>query len=140
MVYCVHMTGELATSYAKKLRKNATLPETIIRSFLKGVGIKHRFQRTIRVSPGNYRFADFYFPALRLIIEIDGKYHDNPGQQAKDRYREDEILRVRNSFSIARFTNQEVLSNPEMVIDFLLERMKERFYEVKGTTKKLRIA
>ena len=53
----------------KELRNNATLEETLLWSKLKHsqLGLKFRRQHSI----GGY-IVDFYCPAKRLVIEIDG--------------------------------------------------------------------
>ena len=91
-------------SNAKHLRENMTNAELILWNKLKGkqfFGLKFRRQHPI------HRFiADFYCHKLKLIIEIDGEYHQRQDQKEYDIER-DEILRF-NDIKVLRFTNNEV--------------------------------
>jgi len=55
----------------------------------------------------HYFIADFYCAKARLIVEIDGGYHQQ--QEAYDRYRE-RIL-IEKGFRVIRFKNKEVMEN-----------------------------
>jgi very-short-patch-repair endonuclease len=63
---------------------------------------------------GGYR-ADFYWPALGLVVETDGlRYHRTPAQQAKDRERD-------QAYAIAgltplRFTHAQIAFEADKVI------------------------
>jgi very-short-patch-repair endonuclease len=58
--------------------------------------------------------VDFYCPSEKLIIEVDGAYHQNPDQQVKDAIR-DSVIRRRLGFKTVRFTNEQILQNMPMV-------------------------
>lgn len=56
------------------------------------------------VIDGNIYFADFYIPEKRIIIEIDGGYHDSKCQKEKDRKRTKDlkfagtkVVRIKNA-------------------------------------------
>jgi very-short-patch-repair endonuclease len=62
--------------------------------------------------------VDFLWPELRLVVETDGlRYHRTPGQQAKDRLR-DQVL-VAAGFIVLRFTHAQVRYEPEHVVSTL---------------------
>jgi leucyl-tRNA synthetase len=107
------------------LRQNATTAERAFRSLLRDVGIQHYFQKPVKVDNG-YRYIDFYFPHLRLAIEIDGSYHNDPSQQIKDQEREEEIIE-KLPVTFIRFTNQQVLDNPELLLDTLFGHIRNKF-------------
>jgi len=67
--------------------------------------------------------VDFYCPALKLAIEIDGDSHFQPGEQAKDRRRERHI----ESFGIQflRFRNNEVRENLVGVLEAIYRKVHE---------------
>ena len=65
---------------------------------------------------GNY-IADFYCPKTRLVIEMDGGQHYSAEGKEKDRLR-DEYL-VRAGIIVLRFSDREVLENPETVLEKL---------------------
>ena len=62
---------------------------------------------------------DFYCPALRLCIELDGSIHDSVEAHQKDVDRT--AFLNQNRISVLRFRNEEVEGNVEEV----LERIRE---------------
>ncbi|MCS6997192.1 MAG: endonuclease domain-containing protein [Casimicrobiaceae bacterium] len=69
-----------------------------------------RFRRQRPIGP---YIVDFYCPAWRLVIEIDGYSHDHEAA-----YRQDEARRrflEQHGLRVLRFTNDEVLRNLEGV-------------------------
>ena len=79
-----------------------------------------KFRRQFSVGP---YVVDFYCPALKLAIEIDGDSHFQPGDQAKDRKRERHI----ESFGIQflRFRNNEVRENLRGVLEAIYRKVEE---------------
>ncbi len=72
-------------------------------------GIKFRRQYAVE------RFIfDFYCPAARLIIELDGSVHDEPTQRERDHART-AALEARN-YRVIRFRNEEVLADLPAVL------------------------
>ncbi len=71
--------------YRRELRQNMTPPEVVLWAHLKGksMGVKFRRQHSI----GRY-IVDFFCPAKRLVVEVDGDHHGEPRQQAYDRARD----------------------------------------------------
>jgi very-short-patch-repair endonuclease len=58
--------------------------------------------------------VDFYWPELRLVVETDGlRYHRTPGQQAKDRVRDQ--IHTAAGLTPLRFTRAQVSYEPEHV-------------------------
>lgn len=76
------------------------------------------------------RFADFSIPSLKLIIEIDGGYHDVLEQQIKDRDREKEIKRA-TGYNIVRFTNAQVENDPNLLFETLIDLLRNKFEYLK---------
>ena len=104
--------------YAKKMRNQPTEAESLLWNVLSGKkldGFKFRRQHII----GNY-ITDFICLKSNLIIEIDGLIHQLPENIVSDKERtkwlEDE------GFRVIRFTNKEVLSN----LDFVLDEIKKQ--------------
>jgi very-short-patch-repair endonuclease len=91
--------------YAKDLRKRQTDAEKIVWEMLRD----RRFQnlKFRRQHPIFDFVADFYCHSLKLIVEIDGGYHDLPEQvrydQERDQYFEE------YSYNVMRFPNKDVL-------------------------------
>lgn len=75
-------------------------------------GLKFRRQHAI----GNY-VADFYCPALKLIVEIDGDVHILGNRPAKDLVRE-RYLQNRG-LKVVRVTNNNIRQNMEGVLEHL---------------------
>ena len=101
--------------FARGLRKNMTDAERLIWSKLKRKQIKgHQFyrQKILR----NY-IVDFFCPAAKLVIEIDGGQHFSPEWAKKDTVRDGYLASL--GLTVLRFTDTEVLKN----IDGVLERI-----------------
>jgi len=73
------------TYAARKLRREMTLPEGLLWQRLRGkqTGFKFRSQHPI----GPY-VVDFYCSSARLVVEVDGRAHDNAGRIERDRARD----------------------------------------------------
>jgi very-short-patch-repair endonuclease len=70
---------------ASHLRRNLTPPEARLWSCLKAKSVAgYRFRRQHPIGP---YILDFYCPAARLAVEVDGALHDFPDQQAHDERR-----------------------------------------------------
>ena len=59
--------------------------------------------------------VDFYCPAIRLAIELDGGQHNDPRHQARDQRRS--RLLENKGITVVRFWNNDVLENIEGVWD-----------------------
>jgi len=97
---------------AQSLRKNETEEEKILWGKLRNNqlgGYKFRRQHPISLY-----IADFYCHKLKLIIEIDGEYHNLAEQKEKDKERT-QILES-NGLELIRFTNQQIRENLNEVI------------------------
>lgn len=69
--------------------------------------------------------VDFLWPELRLIVETDGlRYHRTPGQQAKDRTRDQALVAA--GFTALRFTHAQVTYDPDHV-ENTLRAIRRRF-------------
>lgn len=102
------------TAFARRLRRKQTLAERILWILLRDrdlEGYKFRRQHPI----GSY-FADFVCPKHKLVIEIDGISH--VGRERQDAARDDFLLE--SGFSVVRFTDEQVHSNPDRVASDIL--------------------
>ncbi len=103
-------------SRARELRANGTVPERILWSLLRDRrlgGVKFRRQHPV----GPY-VVDFYGPSHALVVEIDGRSHDDRGipDHERQRYLED-VAHLR----VFRLSNDDVLQDRESVIFGLLK-------------------
>ena len=104
---------------AQYLRENMTEAELLLWEELKGnklCDLKFRRQHPI-----HKYIADFYCHKIKLIIEIDGDYHQKEEQKEYDIKRTDDLnfLNIR----VIRFTNEDVENN----IDKVLSEIKKYF-------------
>ena len=97
---------------AKQLRERLTAAESALWDKLKG----NQFYRLKfrRQHPINKYIADFYCHELKLIIEIDGGYHESEEQINIDLERE-KILAY-NNYKVVRFSNKDVENNINSVL------------------------
>jgi len=96
---------------ARRMRNNPTEAEAAIWNYLRDeqCGAKFRRQHII-----DDFIADFVCLELRLIIEVDGGYHNEAEQKESDEAR-DRVLKY-YGFKTLRFTNEEVLCNTDDVV------------------------
>ena len=88
-------------SYAKEHRRNPTKAEAELKRKLLNWKIRFRSQRTY-----DYYIVDFLIPEKLLIIEVDGKYHENTQEYDSRRQKYLENL----GFTVFRITNETVLN------------------------------
>src|SRR5215216_260381 len=90
---------------ARALRRAMTLPEVVLWQALRGGVGGLRFRRQHPIGP---YVLDFYCPAIRLAVEVDGAVHDIPNQAAHD-LRRDAWLAAQG-IQVLRFLAADVLS------------------------------
>jgi len=96
---------------AKKLRKTQTPAEEYLWRYLRNRQLDgHKFYRQ---HPIGKFIVDFYCPAEKLIIELDGDIHDN--RQKYDETRDNKLKA--SGFRVVRFRNEQVLSDISMVLN-----------------------
>lgn len=112
-------------SKAQFLRRNETIAEKLLWEKLRNnqlEGLKFRRQH-----PVNIYIADFYCHKFKLIIELDGDYHNQEEQKQKDEVRT-EVLGL-NDLKIIRFKNEEVEQDINQVLTTIknkIEQLKEK--------------
>lgn len=105
--------------FSKNLRKEMTDAEHKLWRYLQGKQIKNlQFYRQKII--GNY-IVDFYCPAAKIIIEVDGSQHYRMEGLRKDKIRDEYLLK--HGFKILRFNDLDVLKNIEGVFDSILEEL-----------------
>jgi very-short-patch-repair endonuclease len=102
--------------FAAQNRKNQTEAESILWSLLQKRQLRVPFRRQHII--GNY-IADFACLPLKLIIEVDGGYHSLSEQQVNDAERTAWL--ESKGFTVLRFTNEEITSNTNNVINKIKE-------------------
>ncbi|MGO9917482.1 MAG: endonuclease domain-containing protein [Isosphaeraceae bacterium] len=105
-------------SRARELRANATIPERILWGMLRDrrfAGVKFRRQHPV----GPY-VVDFYCPSHALVVELDGRSHDDRG--TSDRERQNYLENVAH-LRVFRISNDDVLRDRESAILGLLKTL-----------------
>ena len=105
------MHNPVLTSVARELRKNMTPQEQRLwYRFLWRHPVKFRRQAVI----GRF-IADFYSPAAKLVIELDGSQHYSPNGIEHDRERT--VCLEQYGLTVIRFSNREIDSEFEAVCE-----------------------
>lgn len=108
---------------AAAMRNNPTEPERRLWMALRDKrfnGYKFRRQAVI-----GGRIADVFCPAKGLVVEIDGEAHDRDNDLVRDRRLSDAT-----GFVALRFTNDDVMRNPEGVLvalELALDGQRDRW-------------
>ena len=108
-------------SAARRLRRKTSLPEVLLwQEFRrKAGGFKFRNQHRV----GRY-VVDFYCPAAKLAIEIDGLAHDMGDQPRRDEMRT-EFLSTQG-IAVLRILASDVLKSPVDVAEAIVAHCRER--------------
>ncbi len=105
----------------KSLRNNLTPAEAKLWSVLKDSGFKDRkFRRQHSIE--NY-IVDFYCPAGKIIIELDGQVHMDAMQAQYDAERDKRLTELGNK--VLRFENKFVFSDLDGVLGVIEEHFKQ---------------
>lgn len=110
------MEYELLKNNAIHNRQYATEAERLLWHYLKEKKIGYKFRRQHIV--GEY-ITDFINLKHKLIIEIDGKYHQEVEQVKKDAQRTQYL--EQKGYTVIRFTNEEIFNHMEDVIKKIKE-------------------
>src|SRR5947209_19079110 len=107
------VVSERQRDRAKQLRRAMTRAETLLWRYVKaGRTDSLAFRRQVPIR--NY-IPDFVCFSARLIIELDGESHDFEERQRADQRRD--AFFTAEGFHVLRFTNEQVMSNLEGVIE-----------------------
>ena len=109
-------TYDLLKEYAISNRKNMTEAESVFWSLVKNKALGEKCLRQHVV--GEY-IVDFLFRKSKLVVEIDGGYHQTEEQQGLDAIRTEWL--ESSGFSVIRFTNEQVLFDSDNVINKIKE-------------------
>ncbi|MBQ8676311.1 MAG: endonuclease domain-containing protein [Bacteroidaceae bacterium] len=102
----------LLKEYAYRMRINPTEAESILWQQLRGKALGQPFRRQHIIGPF---IADFICVPRKLILEIDGGYHQLPDQQISDEERTQWL--EAKGYKVIRFTNEEVIADIDSVIN-----------------------
>ena len=105
---------------ARSLRANPTDAELHLWYRLRRkqiLGVQFYRQKPI----GNY-IADFYAPAAKLVVELDGGQHLSPGQAKYDAQRTRDL--ELHGLKVLRFDDRQVLVETESVLERIFQAIK----------------
>ena len=118
-----YMTGgnhsHLLLDKAKEMRANPTKSEGLLWKELKGKNLGDKFRQQHLID--DY-IVDFVCLSKKLIIEVDGEYHNNPEQIEKDNERTTVLNDL--GYKVIRFTNDEVLNDLSSVLTQISNELK----------------
>jgi len=103
---------------ARRLRRQLSLPEKLLWVRLRRGAIRIRRQHPIGVY-----VLDFYRPAARLAIEVDGAAHDFGNRPQRDDARIAWLNQ--QGIQILRIPAKEVLADPDEIADALLRLLDQ---------------
>lgn len=111
---------KIAEKYAVKGREKPSPLENAMKEFLDNHHIGYEFQKPCCIYTNGvitqFFIVDFYIPAKKIIIETDGKYHDD--QLEYDDYRTKTIKKQHPEVEIIRWRFEDFHS-PEKMIKLL---------------------
>lgn len=88
---------------SREMRNNPTVAEKRLWQFVLR-GVKPPFYRQ---RPIDHFIVDFYCPAMKLVIEVDGESHFDEQGMARDKERTSVLESY--GLKVLRFTNQEIV-------------------------------
>ncbi len=104
-------------SIRKNLRNHSTSAEAALWIILKKRQVgNYKFRR--QHSVGKY-IIDFYCPELKLAIELDGQPHAELANIARDKERDDWLLKL--GIQVIRYENRWVFEYPDVIKQEILE-------------------
>jgi very-short-patch-repair endonuclease len=107
------VSASIRRAAAKKLRANTTPHERILWRALRELPTDGtHFRRQAPIGP---YIVDFFCPAKRLIIELDGGHHNEDETAHRDRERQEWL--ENEGYRVVRFWNSEVTADLEAVLE-----------------------
>ena len=104
---------------ARALRKNMTPAEKKLwYQYLRNYPF-----RVLRQRPIDHYIVDFYCPRAKLVVEVDGSQNFSDEMTEYDRIRNEYLSSL--GLRVLRFTNTDVLTHIERVVENIIENMGE---------------
>jgi len=100
----------------RELRQKSTKTEIILWGILRNRQLGAKFRRQYSIG---YYITDFCCPTKKVVIELDGEYHNEKEQIYYDNERQKTIEEL--GFKVLRFTNKEI----EKELDKVIEKIKK---------------
>jgi very-short-patch-repair endonuclease len=103
--------SERLRSFRRDLRREATPAERRLWQMVRRCQLGGRKFR--RQHPVGRYIVDFYCPAEKLVVELDGSVHDDPARAEADSRRQRAL--EAHGLRVVRFANRDVLETPDIV-------------------------
>ena len=110
---------DMLKQYAREMRKKPTEAENIAWNVLSDGQTGYKFRRQHII--GDY-IVDFVCLEKKLVVEIDGEYHNEWEQQINDKART-EWLAIKG-FRVIRFTNTQVIAAPDKFKEEIVKALR----------------
>lgn len=123
------ITYGLLKNFVAEHRSNPTEAEKALWEIVRGrkmSGYKFRRQHII-----SSFIADFVCLSEKLVIEVDGLYHQLPENKIGDEGRTSQLNKL--GFNVLRFSNNQVIHETDMVVNTILMRLEEKNTEAQTT-------
>lgn len=107
-----------AAETMRKLRKHLTNAEVCVARYLVEKNVYFISQAPFRIK-GHLYFADFYFPSIKTILEVDGSSHDSMEQKQSDKKRDELFASVGirtiwiTNYTVYRGWFKDIVPTPE---------------------------
>ncbi len=108
-------------NHAKEMRRNPTDAERLLWQRLRAGGIAGA--KFYRQKPMGYSIPDFVCLQKRVVVEVDGGYHNTPDMILQDEQRDENFQAV--GYQVLRFSNQEIMSKLDEVVGRINEAIRE---------------
>ena len=118
----MELYGRTLKEPSRLLRNNMTDAEQVLWQRIRRKQI--RGVQFYRQKPLLSYIVDFYCPAAKLVIELDGGQHFEAEHQIKDRLRDEALGKI--GLRVLRFDNRQVLLETEAVLAVIDDVVGER--------------
>ena len=105
--------------HATAMRESGTLSEHALWSLLRAGKCGVHFHRQVVLLSSC--IVDFFAPAARLVVEVDGPYHAVPARRRADARRDRKLGKA--GFTMLRLTAQLVLTQPDKARELTLQAL-----------------
>lgn len=103
-------------------KKFTTEAEEILWQYLRGKNFdKYKFRRQHIIDEF---IVDFVCLSKKLIVEVDGKYHQKPEMIEADKFRTEFLNNL--GYTVIRFTNEEIISNTENILEKIKDKLSRQ--------------
>jgi very-short-patch-repair endonuclease len=112
----------------QRLRRDMTPAERKLWNTLRNRQLLgYKFRRQFGVEE---YILDFYCPALKLVVEVDGDSHFRSGSAQQDALRTRRLEKY--GMHVVRFLNSDIQENLDNVVEQLADVMRQRALNVRG--------